>query len=121
MRHIARVFVCKNHLAGNREPISFTSAGGNEMACVTAAGDYVFTAGWKERGRVFINRLADGASVGVLDPGPTLGGVEKTGWIDILTGITAHKRADGQYLIFIEEDYRGKSILYRWQPNGSRN
>ena len=80
----------------------------------TAAGDYVFTGGWKERGRVFVNRMSDGAPVGVFDPGPTVGGVDKTGWVDILTGITAMRRADGEYLVFIEEDYRAKAIVYRW-------
>jgi sugar lactone lactonase YvrE len=116
MRHIGRVFVCKNYLAGNRDTISFTSGAAREAACVTAAGDYIFTGGWKERGRVYINRMSDGVAVGVFDPGPTIGGVEKTGWIDILTGITAHKQADGTYLVFIEEDYRAKAILYRWKP-----
>lgn len=116
MRHIGRIFVCKNYLAGNREAISFTSGAGKEAACVAAAGDYLFTGGWKERGRIHITRLSDGSPVGVLDPGPTLGGVEGTGWIDILTGITAHKRQNGEYLVFVEEDYRGKVILYRWHP-----
>ncbi|MFI5378758.1 MAG: hypothetical protein ACHRHE_05650 [Tepidisphaerales bacterium] len=116
MRHIGRVFACKNYLAGNRDAVAFTSGAGREAACVTAAGDYIFTGGWKERGRVYINRMFDGAPVGVFDPGPMVGGVEKTGWIDILTGITAHKQADGTYLVFIEEDYRAKSILCRWKP-----
>jgi hypothetical protein len=83
---------------------------------VTAAGDYAFTGGWKERGRIGINRLSDGAPMGVFDPGPTVGGVEGTGWIDILTGISAFRRASGEYLVFAEEDYRAKAILYRWNP-----
>jgi hypothetical protein len=116
MRHIGRIFVCRNYLAGNREAVSFTSGAGAEAACVAAAGDYAFTGGWKERGRVHVNRLSDGAAIGVFDPGPTVGGVEKTGWVDILTGITAHQHRDGAYLVFIEEDYRAKSILYRWRP-----
>ena len=98
MRHIGRVFVCKGYQAGNREAVSFTSGAGPEAGCVAAAGDYVFTGGWKERGRVWVNRMSDGAPVGVLDPGPTVGGVENTGWIDVLTGITAHRRKDGEYL-----------------------
>ncbi len=116
MRHIGRVFICKGYLAGDRQTISFESAAGREAACVAAAGDYVFTGGWKERGRIFVNRLSDGAAVGVFDPGPTVGGVENTGWIDILTGISAHRRADGEYLIFVEEDYKAKVLLYRWKP-----
>ncbi len=116
MRHIGRVFVCKGYLAGNRDALTFRSGAGREAACVAAAGDYAFTGGWKGRGRVWINRLSDGAEVNVLDPGPSLGGVENTGWIDILTGISAHKRKDGEYLVFVEEDYKAKVILYRWRP-----
>ena len=116
MRHIGRIFVCRNYLAGNREGISFTAPAGKEAECIAVAGDYVFSGGWKERGRIFINRLSDGRAAGCFDPGPTVGGVEATGWIDLLTGITAHKRADGEYLVFVEEDYRGKVLLYRWRP-----
>ena len=96
--------------------MSFESTAGKEAECVAAAGDYVFTGGWKERGRIFVNRMSDGAPVGVFDPGSTVGGVENTGWIDILTGISAHKRADGEYLVFVEEDYKAKVLLYRWKP-----
>jgi len=117
MRHIGRVFVCKGYLAGNRKPVSFEPSAGKEAACVTAAGNYVFTGGWKERGRIGINRLDDGAQVGVFDPGPTVGGVENTGWIDILTGITAFRRANGEYLVFVEEDYKAKVLMYRWKPS----
>jgi hypothetical protein len=42
--------------------------------------------------------------------------VENTGWIDILTGISAHRRANGEYLVFVEEDYKAKVLLYRWKP-----
>ena len=57
-----------------------------------------------------------GAEVGIFDPGPTLGGVENTGWIDVMTGIIAYKRNNGEYLICVEEDYKAKSIIYRWRP-----
>jgi hypothetical protein len=116
MRHIDRVFICKNYLAGNREAVSFVPGAGKEAACVVAAGDYVFTGGWKERGRIWVNRLNDGAEVGVFDPGASVGGVQNTGWIDILTGITAFKRKNGEYLVFVEEDYKAKVLLYRWKP-----
>lgn len=116
MRHIGRVFICRRYLAGNRDAVTFTSGAGAEAECVAAVGDYVFTGGWKERGRVWVNRMSDGAPVGVLDPGSTVGGVENTGWIDILTGVTAHRRKNGEYLIFVEEDYKGKALLYRWRP-----
>jgi hypothetical protein len=116
MRHIGRVHICRNYLAGNRSTVSFAPGAGQEAGCIAAAGDYVFTGGWKERGRISINRLSDGAEVGTLDPGPTVGGVENTGWIDILTGISAHRRGNGEYLVFVEEDFKAKVLLYRWIP-----
>lgn len=116
MRHIGKVFVCRGYLAGNRDTVSFTSGAGKKAECVAAAGEYIFTGGWEERGRIFVNRLSDGTPVGVLAPGPSVGGVENTGWIDILTGITAFKRKDSEYLVFVEEDYKAKVLLYRWRP-----
>ncbi len=116
MRHISRVFVCKGYLAGNRETVSFAPGAGREAACVTADGDYAFTGGWKGRGQIWINRLSDGAEVGQFDPGETVGGVKNTGWIDLLTGINAFKRSTGEYLVFVEENYKAKSLIYRWRP-----
>lgn len=116
MRHIGRVFICPRYLAGNRKAVSFVSGDGKEAECIAAVGDYVFTGGWKGRGRVWVNRLSDAAAVGELDPGPIVGGMENTGWIDILTGISAFKRSTGEYLVFVEEDYKGKVLLYRWTP-----
>ncbi|MGA1237591.1 MAG: hypothetical protein ACO34E_12070 [Limisphaerales bacterium] len=113
MRHIGRVHICQGYLAGNRSTVSVAPGAGQEVGCIAAAGDYVFTGGWKERGRIWINRSSDGAEVGTLDPGPTVGGVENTGWIDILTGISAHRRKNGEYLVFVEEDYKAKVLLYR--------
>ncbi len=117
MRHIGKVFICKGYLAGNRDAVTFESGAGEEAECVAVAGEYVFTGGWKKRAQVWVNRLSDGAAVGMFDPGPTVGGVEATGWIDIFTGITAHRRNDGEYLVFVEEDYRAKALLYRWKPD----
>ncbi len=119
MRHISRVCICRNYLAGNRSTISFAPGAGRGAECVAVAGDYVFTGGWKDRGRIWVNRLSDGAEVGVFDPGPSVGGVENTGWIDLLTGITAYRRENGEYLVFVEEDYRAKVLLYRWRPEGA--
>jgi len=118
MRHIGRVFICPHYLAGNRKPVSFISGAGAEAGCVAAVGEYVFTGGWKARGRICINRLDDGAEIGVFDPGPMVGGVENTGWMDVLTGISAFQRSDGEYLVFVEEDYKAKVLLYRWKPIG---
>ena len=72
---------------------------------MAAAGDHDFAGGWKARGRVWVNRLSDGAGGRAFEPGPTLGGVGNTGWVNVLTGITGHRRLDGEYLVFVEEDY----------------
>jgi hypothetical protein len=117
MRHIADVFIYHGFLAGNNHtPKRFTPGAGAEAGCMTAVGDYVFTGGWKQRGRIWINRISDGSPVGVLVPGPEVGGPDKTGWIDLLTGISAFKRSNGEYLVFVEENYRAKTLLYRWRP-----
>lgn len=63
-----------------------------------------------------MNRLSDGAEVGVFDLGSTVGGVENTGWIDILTGITTFRRSSREYLVFVEEDYKAKVLMYLWHP-----
>ena len=52
----------------------------------------------------------------MFDPGETFGGNQNTDWMDVMTGITAHRRQDGAYLVFVEEDYKAKVLLYRWQP-----
>ena len=98
------------------DAISFVPGAGKEASCVSAAGDYAFTGGWQERGKIWVNRLSDGAEIGVLEPGETVGGVENTGWIDLLTGINAFKRSTGEYLVFVEENYKAKSLIYRWKP-----
>lgn len=116
MRHIGRVFICKDYLAGNRDTVSFAPGAGEYAGCVAAAGDYVFTGGWQKRGQIWVNRLSDGKELGTFDPGPTVGGVENTGWIDLLTGINAYKRHDGEYLVFVEENYKAKCLIYRWKP-----
>jgi hypothetical protein len=121
MRQISRVFICHGYLAGNRETISFAPGAGKEAGCIAAAGDYVVSGGGKERGRVWVNRLSDGAEVGTFEPGETVGGVKNTGWIDLLTGITAHRRKDGEYLVFVEENYKAKSLIYRWQPGARQS
>jgi len=36
--------------------------------------------------------------------------------MDILTGIAAHQRKDGQYLVFVEEDDKARVLMYRWEP-----
>jgi hypothetical protein len=53
--------------------------------------------------------------VGSLAPGAEVGG--NAGWQDMPYAVQALKRKDGEYLILVEEDWRGKNLLYRWRPD----
>ena len=35
---------------------------------------------------------------------------------DIRETLTAHHRADGEYIVLIEDDYKSKVVMYRWKP-----
>ncbi len=86
-------------------------------SAVDLAGDYLFVGMVKpDDGKVYthILRLSDGQYVGSLHPGPEVGG--QAGWQDMPYSIQAFKRKNGEYLILVEEDWRGKNLLYRWRP-----
>lgn len=82
------------------------------------AGEYIFTVQVKptqgKSALVTVFRVKDGQRVGVMYPGPEVGG--NCGWVDIPYGIQAMQRADGEYLVLVEEDWRAKMLLYRWRP-----
>jgi hypothetical protein len=80
-------------------------------------GDYIFAVEDLDA-RVHVYSRANGAELGIMTPGPEVG--SQSGWVDLPHGITAHRRADGEYLVFVEEDLHGKQIMYRWRPPGGR-
>jgi hypothetical protein len=89
-------------------------------SAVDVAGDYLFVGMVKpDDGKVYTHvlKVADGTYVGSLAPGPEVGG--KAGWQDMPYSIQALRRKDGEYLILVEEDFRGKNLLYRWRPDGA--
>jgi hypothetical protein len=67
---------------------------------------------------VYVYDAATGASVTKLAPGPEVAG--ESGWIDIPYGLRAHQRANGEYLVFVEEDSKAKIIMYRIPPQRSK-
>ncbi|HSI15745.1 MAG TPA: hypothetical protein VK961_27100 [Chthoniobacter sp.] len=84
------------------------------------AGDFIFVpivgASKKEgvkTGRVEVFRAKDGSAVGHFEPGEEVGEV---GLQDIRETLTAHRRADGEYIVLIEDDYKSKVVMYRWKP-----
>lgn len=84
---------------------------------VTIVGDYLFIGMCKPQdGRQYIHILQrkDAHYVGSLWPGKAVGG--QAGWLDMPYAIQGIKRRNGEYLLLVEEDFRGKNLLYRWKP-----
>ena len=81
------------------------------------AGDFIFApytgASKKDgvkTGRVEIFRASDGSAVGHVEPGEEVGEV---GLQDIRETLTAHRRADGEYVVLLEDDYKSKVVMFR--------
>jgi hypothetical protein len=89
---------------------------------IAIAGDYLFTVQVKSlKGKpavVSVFRAEDGRFVGTLVPGAEVGG--NSGWVDQSHGLRAFKRKNGEYLVLVEEDWRGKNLLYRWTPEAKK-
>ncbi len=66
-----------------------------------------------QHGSPAIFSLADGSRTDLVPTGAFTG--DDVGWLDTF-GVTAMQRSNGEYLIFIEDDYKNKSVLYRWNP-----
>jgi hypothetical protein len=84
------------------------------------AGDYIFvpyTGASKEMkwstGHIEVFRADNGQSVGYMEPGADIGEI---GLQDIRECLRAHQRKDGEYIVFLEEDYKAKILMYRWKP-----
>ena len=85
---------------------------------VALAGDYLFFGMVKpDDGKQYTHIVSatDGEYVGAFSPGPEVGG--NAGWEDMPYSVQALKRKDGEYLVLVEEDWRGKNLLYRWRPS----
>ncbi len=82
------------------------------------AGDYIFvpyTGASKESGfktgHVEVLRADDASPVGWMEPDPKT--VGEIGLQDMRECISAHKRKNGEYVIFLEDDYKAKVVMYR--------
>ena len=80
---------------------------------LTVEGQYVFAV--EPVGAVHVFDKDSGKEVGVIRPGPEVG--KASGWVDVPNGVTAYRRSNGEYLVFVEEDARGKVMMYRWKPS----
>ncbi|MBW4612354.1 MAG: hypothetical protein KME21_03580 [Desmonostoc vinosum HA7617-LM4] len=107
-----------NWSQGNRTPrwrtvVPYDTTGKREVAtaAMSVAGDYVFAVTVKTA-EVYVYNAATGKQVKLLKPGPEV--ANESGWIDIPYGIRAFRRANGEYLVFVEENWKAKVIMYRF-------
>lgn len=93
------------------------------ISSIDVAGDYVFLqrshnenpgTGQRDTQYCEVYHVSDGSHVGYLKPGDNAS--IEFAQIDVPYGLRAHKRADGEYLIFVEDDWFGKVLMYRWNP-----
>lgn len=106
-----------NWSLGNRTPrwrtvVPYDTTGKREVATasMSVAGDYVFAVTFKTA-EVYVYKADTGKLVHKFGPGPEVG--RESGWIDIPYGIRGFRRANGEYLLFVEENGKGKVIVYR--------
>ena len=109
---------------GNRkatwvQAVHYGNSSHDAPVSMSVAGDYLFL-GYENlfdddnSGRIRAYRLSDGAFVGTLHGGPEIG--DLVGAMDVAYGVRAFQRASGEYLIFSEEDWHAKVLMYRWTP-----
>jgi hypothetical protein len=103
-------------------PYRFVNNRGKDIQPISfdAEGDYVFVAfDWgsdekRKNGEIVAYKASDGSRVGSFWVGPEVGG--RSGCIDFGSAIHAHRRSDGTYVIFAEEDEFAKIVYYLWKP-----
>jgi hypothetical protein len=114
-----KMYIVDNWSTGNRNARYVGDIKGPNQSAWTVAGDYAFEAGWETRAKVWVTDLNNGKTVGTMIPDASTGGLDRTGWVDISSGIQAYQRTStGEYLVFVEDDFLSRVILYRWCLTG---
>jgi len=80
------------------------------IKAMDVAGDRVFAVD-SRTATVYVYNANTGAFVRKLTPGPEV--AHESGWIDIPYGLRAYRRANGEYVVFVEEVTKAKVIAYR--------
>ena len=78
---------------------------------MSVAGDYIFVAGSRDRGKLYVYKSATMESVGTIESPTNMGEI---GWIDMVYAVQAFKNSKGKYLVLTEDNSKGKNILYQW-------
>ncbi len=82
---------------------------------MTVAGEFFFIDYWVPHYNLVFS-AQNGAYVGRFVPGANVGGVDNVGNTDEWQANAAYRRTNGEYLLFQEEDYQAKLLMYRWTP-----
>lgn len=106
---IVAPFVVGTAIHASCEPASFDVAGDYLFVSYTGAS----TQNGFATGHVEVFRVSNGESVGFMEPSAEIGEI---GLQDIRESIRAHRRVNGEYVIFLEDDLKSKNVLYRWRP-----
>jgi hypothetical protein len=77
---------------------------------LSVAGDFAFTVEMSTS-RVRVYRLSDGVQVNEWLPGAEVRSY--VGLVDVPDGIRAVRRSNGEYVVFVEEDWAAKVLMYR--------
>ena len=129
-KEAGRVLARYDHWSeGNRKPrwaeTWHWQEGGRESFatphCFSVAGDYIHV-GFFHRGGPVVNRVYNartGALAGEIRPGPEINRV--IGDIDVVSGIRAFQKADGEQIILQEDDRYGKIVMFRWKPDAEKS
>lgn len=101
------------YMAGSRghescEPMGFDIAGEYMFVPYTGASK----ADGIKTGHIEVYRLKDGSSIGWMEPDRKT--VGEIGLQDIRECLSAHQRKNGEYVIFLEDDYKAKVVMFRW-------
>lgn len=99
-------------------------SGGNDgdgnIMSLDVAGEYLFVGRVGQSGYLGINRihvdvyrLTDAGYVGWMEPTDDAG---ELGILDITQGMKAFRRDSGEYLVFLEDGAKARTLVYRWTP-----
>ena len=83
---------------------------------MSVADGYIFVGGSRDKGKLYVYNSSNLSSVGYIASPTSMGDL---GWLDIPHAVQAFKKSNGQYVILVEDNYKGKNILYQWCPSGN--
>ncbi|AKG23867.1 hypothetical protein [Calothrix sp. 336/3] len=103
----------------------FDSDNSQTYKSIAWAGKYAFASFFSrdrphgEKGVTDIYDLDTAKKIGSFKPGAALNQKGEVGWVDIINGNSAYLRANGEYVVSVEENLFNKYFLYRWCPSGN--